>query len=61
MNSLVTVNGVLLEPLEDESEGGLGCEEAVCESGDGQFSSEIKCVVPFMRSSSAGVRVGSDV
>jgi hypothetical protein len=48
--------GVVLIPA-DESEGELGFVDAEREGGDGHGLSEIKCVFPPKRSSSAGVKV----
>jgi hypothetical protein len=57
INSVSNTKGVVLGPPE-ESEGG-DMEE--CDPGDGHTSSDIKWVLPFMWSRSAGVGVGSDV
>jgi hypothetical protein len=42
MSSPSNTKDVLLVPPEDESEGGVDCEEVECACGDGQDSSEIK-------------------
>jgi hypothetical protein len=38
MSSPSKTKGAALVPLEEESEGGLGCEEDECEPGEGQAS-----------------------
>lgn len=57
MSLRMDVYGVVLIPVDDESEGGLEFVDAEREGGDGHGLSEIKCVFPPKRSSSAGVKV----
>ena len=60
INSVSNTKGAVLGPP-DESEGAVAWDKEECDPGDGHTSSDIKWVLPFMWSRSAGVGVGSDV